>query len=107
MLEHHDPLALRCDMRIVSDPEAGPSARRILERTSNDLGTRGVDPCQGLVQQQHRRIANDRTRQRYPLPLPPGERGAPLAKYRLVALRELENEGVGVGKRGGRLDLVT
>ena len=47
-----------------------------------------------LVQNQHRRVLQDRARNRQPLPLAAGEAEALLADHRVVALRHLQDEVV-------------
>src|SRR5437879_3042804 len=84
----------------------GRAARRgPLQRVHNgSLGSR-IQAGGRLIQNQDRRVPQNRTRDGDPLLLPPGEGRASLRHYSLVAVGESLNELVGVGRdrRGGDL----
>ena len=65
----------------------------------------GVERRGGLVEQQDRRVLQHRARDRDALPLPAGEPDAMLADRRVVALRQVADEGVGGGGNRGGLDI--
>ncbi len=65
---------------------------------------RGVDRRRGVVEQQDRRVGEERARERDALPLTTRQRQALLTDDCLVAVRELHDEFVGFGGAGRGLD---
>ena len=66
----------------------------------------GVERACGLVEHQHRRVAQDRAGDRHPLLLAAREAVAALADDRVVAVRERGDQVVDSGGPGGVLDLL-
>src|SRR5688572_31289374 len=87
------------------DDDGRAVAHQPLERLLYQSLALRIERARRLVEQQDRRVAQDRTRDRDPLTLTPGEPRAALAKERVVAVRKPSNELVGRGGDRGRLDL--
>ena len=64
----------------------------------------GVQGAGGLVQQQHRRAADQRPGQGQPLALPARDGAAPIGQRRVVAQRQGDDVVVDGGQAGGPLD---
>ena len=62
----------------------------------------GVDAGRGLIEDQDRRIEEQGTGDREPLPFAAGKPGAPFAQLRLVGERHPHDEFVGIGVPGGQ-----
>jgi hypothetical protein len=72
--------------RAVGHDHHGGGHRRLREPVE-DLGLHaGVDRGRGVVEHEQAGAADQRPRERDPLPLAAGERGAPLADLRVVAV---------------------
>ena len=65
----------------------------------------GVDGAQGVVEDEDRRVVDERAGKSHPLPLPPGESHAPFPDLGVVALLELQDRVVHGGDRGRLVDL--
>ena len=74
-------------------------------RRLDELFVLGIDTARGLVQQQDRRILEERPRYGDALALATREAQAAVADDRIVAVGQPSNEVVGVGRAGGRLQL--
>ena len=80
-------------------------AARIAQRRLHQPRRLGVERRRGLVEEEHRGVADERARDGHALLLPARERRAVLAEHRLIALGQLRDEVVAVGEPGGGLDL--
>ena len=87
------------------DQRRAPAVPLVQGLKDHRLGL-GVDGAQGVVEDEDRRVLEDRPRQGHALALAAGERHAALAHQRVVALLELLDVVVDAGEHSGLLDLV-
>ena len=104
--EHHDHLRVLHRGEPVRDDEHGAAPDQPVDRFLHEALGLHVERARGLVEDEDRRIAQQRPRDRDALALPAAEPGAALAQQRVVALRELDDEVMGVRGAGRGLDLV-
>jgi hypothetical protein len=104
-LHAHDPVGHRKARRPVRDQEDG-AARQCAARAFEefDFALR-IEHRRRLVEDQDRRILEQRARQRDTLLLPARQSHAPVADQRVVALRQVDDEVVRAGGARGGFDL--
>ena len=90
----------------MGDHQHGAARHGLIQAPLHRLLRFGIQGAGGLIQQQHRRIAEHRPGDGQPLQLAAGEVAAPLLHPRLVALRQGFDEAIGVGQPRRRLDLL-
>ena len=83
-----------------------PLVHQALDRLLDQVLALGVDLAGGLVEDQDRRLAEDRAGDAEALPLPAGELAADAVEQRVVALGLFQDEVVREGALGGGDDLV-
>ena len=91
--------------RAVGDQQHGALVQQVLAFVDEFQFPGRVEHRRGLVQHQHRRIAQQRPGQRQALLLPAGQLHPLVADHRGVALRQGHDEVVGTGGVGGAFDL--
>ena len=103
LVHDHDPVGQGQRRQAVGDDDRGPVAGELLQHAVDQLLALQVDLAGGFVEDQDRRIAEDRPGQRDPLPLAAGEPASPgCPTMRLVAVFQPRlDELVGVGLPGG------
>ena len=94
VLEQHHPVGERDRRGTVRDHDRGAAAHHLGERVADLVLLRRVDCARGVVEDQHARVGDDRTRDRDALTLPARQREAPLADQRVVAVGQLRDEVV-------------
>ena len=94
--------ALQHGREPVRDDDRRAVLHQPLERLLHQPLALGVERARRLVEQQDRRVAQDRARDRDALPLSARESRAALAEERVVALRQLAEELVGGGRAAPR-----
>ena len=94
-IHHQDAVAGQHGREAVRDDERGAPLHQALERGLHQRLALGVERGGGLVEQQQRRVAQDRARDRDALALAARQRHAALADRRVVALRQALDELVG------------
>ena len=104
-LHHHDAVARQHGREPVRDHQRGAVAHQFFQRGLHQRLALRVERRGGLVEQQERRVAQDRARDRDALALAAGQRHAALAELRLEAARQPVDEFAGVRQVGGALDL--
>ena len=104
-VQHEDAVGVDHAGKPVRHDEHRPPAHEAAERVLDHRLVLGIDRGERLVQQQDRRIAQQRAGNGDALALPAREADAALADHRVVALRQPRNEGVRVGRPGRGLDL--
>ena len=104
VLDHENSVRLANGAQMMRDHDARPSFHQPVQRLHHRLLGRWIQSRGGFVENQDRRVADDRARNRDALPLPAGKRGAALAEHRRITLRQLLDEFVGVRepRRAGR-----
>ena len=100
-VEDEDAVGVAEGREPVGDGDGGAAAGQGLEGLLNRLFAFGVDVAGGLVEDQDRRIVEDRPGDREALPFAAGETRAALAEPGVVAERRVEDELVGLGRFGG------
>ena len=96
-----DPVGPRDRREPVGDDEDRATGHQVVERGLHEALALGVERAGGLVEDQDRRVAEDRPGDGEPLALAAGEAHAALSDDRLVPLRQLADEAVGLGAAGG------
>ena len=96
-LQHHDLIGVLHGGEAVRDHQHRAVLHEPLERLLHQPLTLGVERGRGLVEEQDRRIAEQRPRDRQALPLATGQPHATVADHGVVALGQGANEPVGVG----------
>ena len=86
------------------EDEGGAAHHQAIERVLDHRFVFGIDRGQRLVEHQNRRVAKERPGDGDALALPAGELDAALAHHRPVALRQLADERVRVGRPRGGLE---
>ena len=89
----------------MGDRDHRAAARQLVERLLHGALGLGVEGARRLVEDQDRRVSQDRARDRDPLLLAARESVAPLADHRLVALGETLDQVVDLGGPRRVLDL--
>ena len=80
--------------------------RQLADRANDIALLCGVETGGRLVEDQDRRLANERACERDPLPLASGKRASPLAQHRVVAVGQLVEELVDTRRRSRRAHLL-
>ena len=88
-VEHDDLVGVAHGGEPVGDHQHGPLLHQAVDRLLHQPLRFGVERAGGLVQDQDRRVAQQRPGDGDPLALAARQPGAPLAQDRVVALREL------------------
>ena len=90
----------------MSDGNHRLAGHRFAHGGLNDVLAVTVERAGGFIQQQNRRILENRPRDRDALPLPAGELDAALAHHGVVAMIELDDELVRMGPPRRQLDFL-
>src|SRR2546423_193742 len=104
--EDDDQVRVPHGREAVRDHEHGTVRHEAVDRLLHQALGLGVESARRLVEDQERRVAQQGPGDRDALALPAGEPRAPLAQQRVVALRELGDELVGVRGPGCRAYLL-
>ena len=104
-IKHQDAVGVDNAGEAVRQNERGTSGHEPIDRVLNDCFVLGIDRGQRLVENENRRVAKERPRDRQPLPLAARQPQSALADDRRIALRQRGNEVVRVGgaRRGDDL----
>ena len=105
VIDDDDAIGLLHGCEAVRNDDRRALRHELLERLLHEQLARGVERARRLVEQQDRRILENRARDRDALPLPARQPRAALAEKRVVALRQRAQELVGLGRSRGGLDL--
>ena len=105
VIHDDDPIGLQHRGQPMRDDDGGASLHEPLERLLHEQLRLRIERARGLIQQEDRRILEDRARQRDALALTARQPRAALAEERVVALRELAQESVCGRRDGGGFDL--
>ena len=105
-LEHDDRVGAPDRGQPVRDDERRAVHHQVRERLLHEQLRFGVERGGRLVEDQNRRVLQQRARDRDPLALAAREPLAALADRRVVAVRQRRDEVVRVGGARGRLDLL-
>src|SRR5215471_14127779 len=84
--------------QMMSDEHGRPALHQTFERSNPGLLRGGIEAGGGLVENQNWRVADQRPGNRNSLTLAAGQRSAPLADDRVVAMRHALDELVRVGQ---------
>ena len=106
VVEHQDAVRSDHARQPVREDEGGAALHQPVERLLDDRLVLRVHRGQRLVEDQDRRIAEQRTGDGDALPLPAGELDAPFPDHGGVALRQPDDELVGVRGARRRLELL-
>ena len=104
-VEEDDAVGQADRLDTVRDHERGAAAHRFDEAAPDRGLGRRVDGAHRVVEDQHARVAQDRTGDREPLPLAAGQRVALRSDDGLVPVGQRAHERVRFGKARGPLDL--
>ena len=88
-VQHHDLVRIPYSRKAVGNDKHGPLPHQTLDGLLDQTLRLGVERAGRLIQDQDRRVAEERPGNRDPLALAPGESGAPFPQQRVVALRRL------------------
>ena len=91
-LEPHDAVGARGELGAVRDQQHRAPGAQPLDRLADELGARRVEVRGRLVEDHERRVAQERARERDPLPLAGRERPPALADDRLVPVGQRGDE---------------
>src|SRR5215213_783966 len=105
-VEHDDLVRVAHRREAVGDRDRRPPLREPVERVLHEPLRLGVERARRLVEDEDRRVAQDRPRDRDALLLAAGEPVAALADNGVVAVRQRCDDVVDPGRLGGDLDLV-
>ena len=100
-LEPHDAVGSRGKLGTVRDQQHGAPGAQPLDRLADELGVDRVEVRGRLVEDHERRVAQERARERDPLPLAGRQAPPALADDRAVPVRQPGDERVGAGLLGG------
>ena len=100
-LEPHDAVGSRGKLGTVRDQEHGAPGAQPLDRLADELGVDRVEVRGRLVEDHEGRVAQERARERDPLPLAGRQAPPALADDRAVPVRQPADERVGAGLLGG------
>ena len=103
--QHEDPVGADDARQPVGEDQGRAAGHEPVERRLDDGLALRVDRREGLVEDQHRRIAQQGPRDRDALALAARQPDSPLPDDGLVSLREARDERMGVGLAGCRLEL--
>ena len=106
VVQDHDAVGQMQRGLPVGDQQRGPVGHDAAQAVVDGLFDLGVDGAGGVVEDEDARIGHDGPGQGDPLALPARERQPALADDGVVAAGELEDELVGLGHPGRRLDLL-
>ena len=106
-LHHQDAVGVDDGGEAMGDDERRAARHQRIERALHERFVFRVERGSRLVEQQHRRVFQDRAGDRQPLPLAARQRDAALADQRVVALRQRLDEKVGGGADGGGADFAS
>ena len=104
LIHHHDPVAGQNGREPMRDHQRGAVAHQFLQRGLHQGLGFGIERRSGLVEQQQRRVAQDRARDGDALALAARQRDAALAELGLETARQAADEFGGMGELGGALD---
>src|SRR5262245_65791457 len=90
---------------MMSDHGGGSAFHQSFERLDHQLLRRRIESRGRFVQNQNRRITDDRSRNRDALALPARKRRAALADRRFIAFRQSLDEFMRIGQPSGAEDL--
>src|SRR5262245_61893613 len=91
--------------QMMRDHDGGSAFHQSFERLYHQLLRRRIESRGRFVKNQNRRIADDRSRNRYALALSARKRRAALADHRFIAIRQSLDEFMRIGQPGGAEDL--
>ena len=95
--QHRDPVGQVERGLAVRDQQRGPAGHHPVQGGVDLRLDPRVDRGGRVVEQQQPRVGDQRAGERDPLPLPAGQREPLLADHRVVAVRQLADELVGLG----------
>ena len=99
--EPHDAIGIADEIRPMRDEEDRSARAQLLDRLADEARALPVEVRRRLVEDHEPRVAQERARQRDALTLTRRERAPALAENRPVSGRQLFDEPVGAGERGG------
>ncbi len=105
-IEHENLICVHDRRKPVSDDEHCAALKQAIDGFLNEALALGVESRRGLIEYQHGRIHQQRASDRDPLPLAAAQTSAAFAEYRVVAVRQLANECVGIGGSRRRFDFL-
>src|SRR5205085_10889154 len=89
----------------VRDHNRGLAFHQIPQRVEDELLRFSIEACRWLIQNQNRRVTNNRARNRDALTLTTRQSHAALANHRVITVSHAIDELVSVSKPGGAHDL--
>ena len=104
-VEHDDPVGQVQGRDAMRDEHRGAPGQHVAQPVVDRLLGAGVDRARRVVEHEDARVGQDGAGQRDALPLPAGQRQAPLAHHGVVAGGQVAHEAVGLRRPGGRDDL--
>ncbi len=104
LVDDRDSFGMLHRGQAMGDHQRGAPGHQAGQRLLDQVLALCVEGAGGFIQQQDRRIHQQRPGNRQALPLPTGKPDAALTQGRLVALRQLPDEFIGIGTAGGCLD---
>ena len=106
LVEHENPIGADHAREPVREDERRTAPHETVECCLDQRLALGIHRRERLVEHQDGRVAQERARDRDALPLPAREPDAALADHRVVALRQTQDELLGVRGARGRAELV-
>ena len=101
-----DPIGGGSELQVVGDEEGSSPDGQPFDRGDHERGARLVEIGRGLVEQDERRVAEKRARDREPPSLPGGQLPPTVTDERLVPMRQLDDETVRSGQLRGQTDAI-
>lgn len=98
LIDYHNQVGVADRAQPVGDDKAGPSLHQLKHGALNLLFCAGIDGTGRFVQDQDGRIRQDRPGNGQKLPLPLAEIAPVFRKDGVVAIRQADDEGMGVGQ---------
>ena len=105
-LQHRDAVGERDRRGTVRDHQSGPTRHHRRQSRTDLVLLRRVDRRRRVVQHQHRRIREDRPRDRHTLALPARQGEPALPEHRVVSVGKVRDEPCSSGERRRPLDVL-
>ena len=105
LLDHDNPVRIPHGREPVGYDECGAPVEQCLQRLLDEPLGFAVERGGGLVENQNGRVLEQRPGNGDPLPLAAGKSSAPFPDDGVIAIRQIQDEVMGMRRSGRRLDL--
>ena len=104
LVQHQNPVGIDNTRKPMRKDQRGASSHQPIERVLDDRFVLGIHCRERFIQNQDRRVSQDRPGDGNALALPAGKPDAPLADYGVISLGQQRDKLVGVGRAAGRFE---